>query len=143
MRFNTERTALDAPLVFIISPYQGKDIQEQRRNIAFAKALAYRAAEDGNLPIMPHLYFTGFLSDQGRERDWGIEAGHRMMRYCNKVFVAAIEGEISEGMERDIEFARRMRGIEPVIIRYTKNEVADIISYYYSQKDKQWRTTSI
>lgn len=141
--WNKQNASIGATLTFIISPFSGKTIQEQERNVEFAKALARRCSEQETIPIVPHIYFPGFLNDSGDERICGIESGHRLMTFCNKVMVATIDHRITEGMKEDINFAIKMRGIKPTVVNYTQAEAAELISSYHKERDARWSKESI
>ncbi len=96
-------------LAFIISQFHADSAQQQEFNKDFAKALAREIYCDGYVPVVPHLYFPRFLADEGQKRQWGIMAGHRMMALCSRVFVATIDGHVSDGMRQDIDFAASLK----------------------------------
>lgn len=96
-------------LAFVISQFHTDSVGQQEFNKDFAKALAREIYYEGYVPVVPHLYFPRFLADEGQERQWGIMAGHRMMALCSIVYVAKIEGQISNGMRQDIEFATSLK----------------------------------
>lgn len=124
--------------VFICSPY--KDACEYnlttKFNERFAMAVARKIFEKGNLPVAPHLYFPRFLTDRGYEREYGIEAGHLMMRSCEEIVVFVIDGYISPGMASDIEYATEQLALQPVYERITFNEAAELIAEMESKEEE-------
>lgn len=105
--------------VFVCSPYREHD----NLTTEFCEQLAIVAArqifEEGNLPVVPHLYFPRFLTDDGYERDYGIAAGHHVMRFCEKIEVYVIDDYISAGMASDIEYATEQLALQPVYHSFT------------------------
>lgn len=88
--------------IFICSPYRG-DVTRNKTN-----ALTYcrRAANDGYMPMAPHLYFTRFLDDNDPEqRNAGISAGLEWLEQCAEVWVY---GEPTEGMKIEIAHAEKL-----------------------------------
>ena len=96
-------------LAFVISQFHADSAEQREFNKDFAKALAREIYCDGYVPVVPHLYFPRFLADEGWERQWGIMAGHRMMALCSRVFIATIDGHVSDGMLQDMEFATGLK----------------------------------
>ena len=89
--------------VFICSPYRG-DVE---RNVALAKAHARFAARCGYCPVVPHLMYPQFLKDSDPdERELGLSFGLALLRMCDEVWVF---GEVSSGMAREIEEAKRLK----------------------------------
>jgi hypothetical protein len=106
-------------MIFVCSPYRGKfehdnkEIQElcrtiiKKHNIEQARRYCREIMLMGDVPFAPHLYFTQFLDDNDpTERNKGIEAGMRMMYDCSEVWVFG--DVISDGMRREIEFAKQI-----------------------------------
>jgi hypothetical protein len=86
--------------VYICSPLRG-DVEA---NIEKAKGYCREAAERGEMPLAPHVYFTQFLDDDiPQERETGLEMGLELLALCDEVHVY---GEtVSEGMAREIALA--------------------------------------
>ena len=99
-----------AMIVFVCSPYRGKDAAETDENARRARAICRGMILAGHVPIAPHVYFTQFLDDSVEaERRDGILAAQGLMTIC-QVFVVwrpADERE-SVGMQGDISAARRL-----------------------------------
>lgn len=107
----------EASRVFICSPY-GADKEWGTR---FAKAACRDLFEHGYIPVAPHLYFPQFLDDDSQfEREFGIEAGHEMMRTCDEIFVYLIDSTLSEGMQSDIDFAINELAMQPTLKKMSK-----------------------
>ncbi|ACM61512.1 hypothetical protein B0S90_2786 [Caldicellulosiruptor bescii] len=88
--------------VYICSPY--RDNPEENRQ----KALQYcrKAFDEGYLPIAPHVYFPQFL-DENTEREQGLEMALQLLLECQELWVFG--PEITEGMKREIEFAKKFK----------------------------------
>ena len=91
--------------VYICSAYSSRgDIET---NITNAKCYSRMAIEQFKLPITPHIYFTQFLDDSKIfERTIGINLGLEALKKCDEVWVF---GEITGGMEKEVETARALR----------------------------------
>jgi hypothetical protein len=65
-------------------------------------------ALDDILPIAPHLYFPRFLMEEcAGERLIGIKYGLRLLQFCDELWAFSFDG-ISEGMQEEIEEAKRL-----------------------------------
>lgn len=105
--------------VFICSKLRGNNNQELQDNITRVKRYCRKVALMKEIPIAPHAYFTGFLDDTvGKERQIGMTMGRHLLNICDKMYVIT-NGEISKGMQMEIEKATRL-GIP--IEYYTEEE---------------------
>ena len=122
------RSPEGARRVFICSPFA----KDPEWSIRFARAACYEAFTNGCLPIAPHLYFTRFLREYGAgyEMEYGIAAGHEMMRGCDEIVVYAVDGYISSGMQSDIAFAINQLAMQPHIITMTGAEAEEYMKEY-------------
>lgn len=83
-------------LIFICSPLRGDIEGNQKRAKEYARAVAL----EGNIPIVPHIYFTEFLDEYSEvERTLGILMGIELMRLCDEMYVY---GEPTTGMIMEI-----------------------------------------
>ena len=99
--------------IFVCSAYRG-DIDT---NIKRCKEYCRSICMDGNIPIAPHLYFPQFLEDTlGIERDRGIECGLYLLKDCDEVWVFNRDDCITEGMKKEIDFAKKIG--KKVVIMY-------------------------
>lgn len=90
-------------MVFICSAYRG-DVE---KNVAKAREYARFAAFCGYSPVIPHLTFCQFLSDdKPDERIKGIELGIVQMKQCEMMWIFGTI--ITEGMEFEIEKAKEL-----------------------------------
>ena len=112
------RTALR---VFIISAFHAENSEDSSFNELFNTAIARIEFLRGNIPVMPHLYFTRFMKDEGLERAQGIEAGHIWMDSCNHVKCYVIDGNISKGMDEDLKYAA-LRGFNPEMVLWSREK---------------------
>lgn len=120
--------------VFVISQYHADTWEEIAFNLMFAKMIARDIfLKTGDIPIVPHIYFTSFLNDEGFERDFGIEAGHIFMRTCDRAICAVIDGRISEGMRMDIDYATIELALDVEYMHFTKAQAADFINAMVSE----------
>ena len=98
------------------------------------KAIGYcsKAAVKGYLPLAPHTIFTQFLDDDDEyEREQGIQMGLELLRTC--VDEAWFFGDITEGMQREINLAREL---ELPVRRFT-DEGKKISTIYETDQIKQ------
>lgn len=87
--------------IYVASPFRG-DVES---NIQKAREYARAIMLEGNLPIVPHIYFTQFLDDNIEyERNMGIFVGLHILEACDELRVYG--DTISEGMLREIHYAR-------------------------------------
>ena len=100
----------DSPVVYIASKYAG-DIPH---NTDMARRYSRYAIEKGYIPLTPHLLLPQFLSEE-TERDLAISIDLRFLDLCEELWVC---GEISEGMQREIDHASAMG----MSVRYVKEE---------------------
>lgn len=107
------------PFVYICSPYSGDTVA----NVESACRYSRFAADQGFIPLAPHLLFTRFLNDSVRtERELGLLFGKALMGICRELWVF---GErISDGMLGEMERAKR-KGYR---IRYFSNDCKEIES---------------
>lgn len=116
------------PFVYVCSRYRAKTSEERLQNIELAKYACERVIQMGAIPIAPHLYFTRFLNDNDEfERDFGMEAGKKMMEMCSSFFVLTVDEEISEGMYEEIKYMTDVLGLEGSNKNYTKEEAQRIV----------------
>lgn len=87
--------------VFVCSPYRG-DVEG---NVKRARGYAKFIAGCGYVPIIPHLFYPTFLSDDdAEERILGITLGVEQMKGCDEFWMYGTH--ISEGMAFELEKAR-------------------------------------
>ena len=107
---------------------RAKTSDERLQNIELAKYACERVIQMGAIPIAPHLYFTRFLDDNVEfERDFGMEAGKKMMEMCSSFFVLTVDEEISEGMDEEIKYMTEILGLEGSNKNHTKEEAKRIV----------------
>lgn len=113
-----------AKKVFICSPYHS----DPEFNTRLARAACAYVFDRGDFPVAPHLFFPQFIEDDGFTRDWGIEAGHEIMKACDEMLVILIEdANLSDGMKRDIDYAVNQLALDPRAMAFTKKEAEDFI----------------
>lgn len=94
-------------IAYICSPYRAKTPLERQRNSEYAKALTRQALDAGFAPITPHLYITQVANDSiPEEREKGTAAGITLIKTCDIIIVGNQYG-ISEGMEAEINEAKK------------------------------------
>ena len=89
------------PVVYVCSPYAGN----VDANTARARKYCRYVTDQGGIPLAPHLYLPQFL-DEKTERNLALFMDIALLSKC----------VISDGMQKEIEYARRKR--KPV--RYIK-----------------------
>jgi hypothetical protein len=88
-------------IVFICSPFAG-DI---KGNIKKAKRYGRFAVSQGVVPVIPHLMYPQFLSENNpRERQIGIEMGLSLLTKCRELWIFG--NEITKGMKLEIDKAK-------------------------------------
>ena len=88
--------------VYVASRYAG-DVE---KNVALAISYCRRVMVAGYMPVASHLLYPQILNDNDPdERELGLLFGLALLRMCDEVWVF---GEVSEGMAREIEEARRL-----------------------------------
>ena len=64
---------------------------------------------EGCMPVASHLLYPQMLDDgDPRERELGLSFGLALLRLCDEVWVFMRNNEISDGMRRKIEEAKRL-----------------------------------
>lgn len=100
----------DSPIIYIASKYAG----DTARNTKAARRYCRYAIDKGCIPIAPHLLLPQFLSDE-TERGLAIAIDLRLLSLCEELWAC---GGISEGMRREIDYAKKA-GIP---VRYIREE---------------------
>ena len=101
----------DSPIVYIASPYAG----DVKRNTEMARKYSRFAIEQGCIPITPHLWLPGILSE-ATERELAISIDLRLLDLVSELWVCG--NVISEGMKREIAHAKEAG----VPVRYIKED---------------------
>jgi len=97
-------------VIFICHPWRGNSESHIENNnpeltIRICKHIAINSED---IPLSTGLYFNQFLNDDiDDERQLGIKLGQELMEKCDVVYSYEMNG-ISEGMKRDLEFAKKM-----------------------------------
>lgn len=107
------------PLIYVCSPFAG----DTDKNILSARKYSRFAADEGYIPITPHLLFPQFLDDNiPKNRKLGLKFGNVLMDKCSEVWIF---GEhISKGMECEIKRAIKRK----CKIRYFSEELKEVES---------------
>ena len=83
--------------IYVCSPLKG-DIEGNRN-----KAIKYcsHVADQGHIPIAPHVYFTTFLDDRNKDhRALGLAFGLDILKKCDELWIFG--DHISDGMRAEI-----------------------------------------
>ena len=89
------------PLIYVCSPYAGKD-ENYKRAIRYGQYVAQK----GGIPIIPHTMLHGVLNDAvPQQRSVGLEAGRRLLKMCDAVWVFGRQETASAGMAAEISLA--------------------------------------
>ena len=108
--------------VFVCSPYSGNVLQ----NVENAKKFTRYVLNAGCAAYTPHLYLPLVLDDENEaERTQGINCGLAFMECISQCWVFAPEGDISPGMKKEIEYARRI-GVTVFVVG--QETIKDILS---------------
>lgn len=98
-------------IIYVCSPLRGTPpytATKYRKNLEAAAEYCRAVADEGHIPIAPHLYFEKFLDDQNPDdRKKGMDMGNDLLRICKEVWVFSDNG-ISEGMTAEIKMADEM-----------------------------------
>lgn len=87
--------------VYISSPYRGNEAV----NLEKARWYSRFAAEQGVIPVTPHIYFTQFLRDSvPEERDMAMRMNKQLLMECREIWVFQGYGT-SPGMQQEIRWA--------------------------------------
>lgn len=98
------RNKVSKKLIFVSSKLRG----DMENNMKLAECLCRIVALKGHIPIAPHIYFTRFLDDRSQnERELGLTCGLELLKLCQEIWVFNLDG-ISEGMQREIDFAKKL-----------------------------------
>lgn len=90
--------------IFVSSPLAG-DYEE---NIKKVKAYCRWVVLQGNIPLAPHAYYTGFLKEESKEeRQLGMDMGLHWLAESDEIWVFNHYG-ISQGMQVEIDMAKRL-----------------------------------
>ena len=88
--------------VYVASRYAGDVEANERAAVGYCR----KVAREGHMPVAAHLLYPRILSDgDPAERELGLMFGLALLRDCDEVWAF---GEVSPGMEREIEEARRL-----------------------------------
>lgn len=99
--------------VYICSPYRANTPTEKAANIQNAIDAAKEILKQGDIPVVPHLYFPNFMNDDDKvERAWAIQTGKLFIDTCDEIWV--FSDHLSEGMKEELEYAAR-RGMRAIM----------------------------
>ena len=103
---------------YISSPLRGNE----EENMFRARWYSRFAADEGVIPVTPHIYFTQFLRDHiPEERELAMRMNKVLLLECSEVWVFQGYG-ISSGMQQEIEWAKEA-GIK---IRYFDERMVEV-----------------
>lgn len=103
-------------LVFICSPYRGRNLVERAANTAAALGYCKAVMLEGDIPFAPHLFFPLFLNeDDPQDRERGMKASLAFVALCDVLNCYGARHEASDGMRRELREADRLH--RPVIIK--------------------------
>jgi len=91
-------------VVYICSPFKGR-----KENMANAIRYCRKVVDMGHIPIAPHVYFPQFMDDNNPlDRRKALEMNKRLMEFCDELWVFG--DDITEGMEKEIEYFKKIKG---------------------------------
>ena len=92
-----------AKIIFVSSPFSGN----VERNIIKAREYCRYVVDRNHIPLAPHLLFPQFMDDSNiEERSKAIGFNLELLKLCDEVWIFG--DTISNGMEKEIEFAKRI-----------------------------------
>lgn len=113
--------------VYIISRYRAFTERGREFNRKVARYFCRKVILEGNVPVAPHLFYTQFLDeDQEKERQIGLDIGLKELREADEFLLIVIDGQISEGMRREICQAAR-DGMRGRVVYFTRKEIREVI----------------
>jgi hypothetical protein len=89
--------------VFICSKFNG----DMEHNSEIARKLCRMAMDAGYAPFAPHLLYPQILTEDGEDRELGIQCGLAMLEKCDRVWAYIGEG-VSPGMRVEIKRAKEL-----------------------------------
>ncbi|MGE4282847.1 MAG: DUF4406 domain-containing protein [Clostridia bacterium] len=90
--------------IYICSPLKGLD-GNYKKNTMYAREIAKQVFENGDLPIVPHLFFPLIMNDTNpAEREKAIKMGLELLKMADCVHVYCRYG-VSSGMKKEIDLA--------------------------------------
>ncbi|MBE6729682.1 MAG: DnaD domain protein [Ruminococcaceae bacterium] len=110
--------------VYICSPYGGI-----RENAVRAREYGKVVAEEGYMPIIPHVMWHGIFKDSvADERERAIAAGLELLKHCDEL--RYFGNEITPGMAQEINYARA-HGI-PVVKGQacSRSELGEVLRFF-------------
>lgn len=128
---HTNRDMNIAQKQYICSAFRSSSAEQEEFNRKLAIAACRRSmVYHGILPIAPHLYYPQFLDDRSAERGLGMDAGLALLRECQSIVVYVVDGEYSEGMRKEIDYATERLAMNPQIVNFTRSEAEEFIKYH-------------
>lgn len=128
---HTNRDMKIAQKQYICSAFRSSSAEQEEFNRKLAIAACRRSmVYHGILPIAPHLYYPQFLDDGSAERGLGMDAGLALLRECQSIVVYVVDGEYSEGMRKEIDYATERLAMNPQIVNFTRSEAEEFIKYH-------------
>jgi len=101
--------------VYVASPFAG-DVEE---NVRKTKEYCKFVADEGMVPLAPHLHYPQFLDDDNpQEREIGLMFSLSLLSKCDELWVF---GRISKGVRGEIDTAERIG----MPIRYFLDQTED------------------
>lgn len=89
--------------IYVASKYAGNTVSNTRNAVAYCR----QVIDSGYMPVASHLLYPRMLDDNvPEERELGCQFGLALLAVCDELWAF---GEISSGMEREIEEAKRLR----------------------------------
>ena len=128
---HTNRDMNIAQKQYICSAFRSSSEEQEEFNRKLAMAACrYSMLNAGMLPIAPHLYYPQFLDDGSAESGLGMDAGLALLRECQSIVVYVVDGEYSEGMRKEIDYATERLAMNPQIVNFTRSEAEEFIKYH-------------
>ena len=91
--------------IYVASKYAG----DVAANVEKAVWCCRYVIDQGFMPVASHFLYPQILDDNlPRECQLGLKFGLALLATCDEIWVFTMGGEISSGMEREIEVAKRL-----------------------------------
>jgi hypothetical protein len=100
--------------IFVSAPYTANELHTQEQNIKRAREIGKYIIELGYFPLVPHVYFDNWLSDNA-DRELVMDLCFNWISMSD-VLLVDDRFTVSEGMQQEISYAEEIN--KPIIYLY-------------------------
>ena len=113
--------------VYIISRYSARSRKELIINKKVARYFCREIMKEGKRPVAPHLFYPQFCNDNDpEERLKGTSLAIKDLDECDSFLLVIVDGVISEGMKRELEYLSCRKMMHGRIAVITKEQAGMI-----------------